>query len=161
VLNGKGAARTKSSSFSVPEPRLSPLSSPGALHNRPLHLRHTSSNTSNGHSGSPLLLSQLGSHLDERDSNDGDSPSGGILTEFLVLDFSAVLGVDATAARSCFLMLIQLMKIAQVVVVFANMSPTIERLLRSHNVIQQRADHVVIPQLDDALEWCEEQVLFR
>ena len=35
-------------------------------------------------------------------------------TEFLLLDFSAVLGIDATSARSCFLMLVQLMRAAGV-----------------------------------------------
>lgn len=108
------------------------------------------SNTSDGMgkiaslSNSPkVLLSKL-----REPGSDDDSLPQQILTEFLVLDFTSVLGVDATAARSCFLMLIQvrlthkyfdpfedsyhyttqqLMKIANVVVVFANMSPTIER----------------------------------
>ena len=35
-----------------------------------------------------------------------------ITTEYVVLDFSNVLGVDATAARSCFLMLTQLMRVS-------------------------------------------------
>ena len=40
---------------------------------------------------------------------------------------------------------------------FANMDRRIEGLLRSHHVIN--SDHLVIPHVDDALEWCEEQVL--
>lgn len=83
-----------------------------------------------------------------------------ILTEFLVIDFTQVLGVDATAARTCFLMLVQLMKSADVTVVFANMSPAVESLFQCHSVLQN-GDVVVIPHLDDALEWCEEQVLYR
>ena len=35
-------------------------------------------------------------------------------TEFLLLDFSTVIGIDATSARSCFLMLVQLMRAAGV-----------------------------------------------
>ena len=41
-------------------------------------------------------------------------------TEFLLLDFSAVLGIDATSARSCFLMLVQLMRASGVKVVFGS-----------------------------------------
>jgi hypothetical protein len=56
-------------------------------------------------------------------------------------------------------MLVQLMRTAKVKVVFANMSMQMESLFRAHKVIT--ADDVVIPELDDALEWCEEQVLSR
>ena len=76
-----------------------------------------------------------------------------------VLDFTAVVGVDATATRSCFLMMVQLMHSANVVVVFANMSENMLGMFRAHKVIGPQ--DVVIPQLDDALEWCEEQVLLR
>ena len=47
-----------------------------------------------------VLLSKLHDPLQQQEPQQ-------ILTEYLVLDFSSVLGVDATAARSCFLMLIQ------------------------------------------------------
>lgn len=76
-----------------------------------------------------------------------------------MLDFSAVLGIDATATRSCFLMLVQLMRSARVTVVFANMRPHLEALFRAHRVIG--TNDIVIPLLDDALEWCEEQVLSK
>lgn len=76
-----------------------------------------------------------------------------------VLDFAAVVGVDATATRSCFLMMVQLMRSANVTVVFANMSASLEALFRVHKVIG--VQDVVIPLLDDALEWCEERVLLR
>ena len=78
-------------------------------------------------------------------------------TEYLVLDFTHTSGVDATAARSCFLMLMQLMKASHVTVVFANMSPSVRSVLTANGVIRPR--DVVIPRLDDALEWCEEIVL--
>lgn len=82
-----------------------------------------------------------------------------VVTEYLVLDFTGVLGLDATAARSCFLTLVHLMKSANVTVVFANMSIFIEELLVSHRVIENGS--IVIPNLDDALEWCEDQVLLK
>jgi SulP family sulfate permease len=77
-----------------------------------------------------------------------------------VLDFTSVIGVDATAARSCFLMLTQLMKAARVTVVFTSMSEEVEALFRAHAVINAQTT-VVIPYLDDALEWCEEEILLR
>lgn len=80
-------------------------------------------------------------------------------TEYLVLDFTSVLGVDATAARSCFLMLSQLMRSSGVKLVFAQIDSKIEALLRCHDVI--KIDDIVIPLVDDALEWCEEQVLYK
>lgn len=79
-------------------------------------------------------------------------------TEFVVMDFSAVVGVDATAARSCFLLLTRLLRASSVRVVFTGMSRDIERLLRSHAVLDEC---VVFPEADDALEWCEENVLAR
>ena len=67
------------------------------------------SNTSDGvgklgtlNNSPKVLLSKL-----REPTSDEDSLPPQILTEFLVLDFTSVLGVDATAARSCFLMLIQ------------------------------------------------------
>jgi hypothetical protein len=80
-------------------------------------------------------------------------------TEYLVLDFTEVLGVDATAARTCFLTLVQFMRTAHVTVVFANANTRIEELLRAHRVMNE--DSIVIPDLDDALEWCEDQILQR
>lgn len=88
---------------------------------------------------------------------DNDSLGDNISTEYLILDFSRVLGVDATAARSCFMMLVQLMRASQVIVVFAHMSKEIEIMLRNQRVIIDT--DIVIPHLDDALEWCEDRVL--
>lgn len=56
---------------------------------------------------------------------------------------------------------------------FASLSPSLRALLRAHGVIDRNNDHsgvpgdtndgdvVVIDDLDDALEWCEEQVRRR
>jgi hypothetical protein len=82
-----------------------------------------------------------------------------ITTEYLVLDFTDVKGVDATAARSCFLTLVHLMKNANVTVVFASLSQQLQDLLKAHHVVDNHS--IIIPDIDDALEWCEDQVLAR
>jgi hypothetical protein len=82
-----------------------------------------------------------------------------ITTEYLVLDFTDVKGVDATAARSCFLTLVHLMKNANVTVVFASLSQQLQDLLKAHHVVDYHS--IIIPDIDDALEWCEDQVLAR
>ncbi len=64
-----------------------------------------------------------------------------------VLDFSAVVGVDATATRSCFLMLVQLMRSANVAVVFANMTHSLEALFRAHKVQHCILLHVIVVHL--------------
>ena len=80
-------------------------------------------------------------------------------TEYLVLNFETVHGVDATAARSCFLMLMQLMKRSGVLVVFAAMRPSVERIFRAQQVLTE--EDIVLPHCDDALELCEELTLAR
>jgi SulP family sulfate permease len=91
------------------------------------------------------------------DNEEFDHINGRPVTKYLVLDFEHVLGVDATAARTCFLMIVQLMRASNIYVVFTELSAQIEDLLRAHGVL--RSDDIVIPKLDDALEWCEEQIL--
>jgi SulP family sulfate permease len=85
--------------------------------------------------------------------------SKAITTEFLILDFEMVFGVDATAIRSCFSMLAQIMRTSKVTLVFASLSESLEARMRQNGVITSR--DIVIPLLDDALEWCEEQILNR
>eukprot|EP00596_Hydrurales_sp_CCMP1899_P002626 CAMPEP_0119039864 /NCGR_PEP_ID=MMETSP1177-20130426/9593_1 /TAXON_ID=2985 /ORGANISM="Ochromonas sp, Strain CCMP1899" /LENGTH=260 /DNA_ID=CAMNT_0007004295 /DNA_START=156 /DNA_END=936 /DNA_ORIENTATION=+ len=79
-------------------------------------------------------------------------------TEFLILDFSEAKGIDATSARSCFLMLVQLMRSAGVTVAFAALTEEMRALLMAHGVIRGDTD-IVISNIDDALEWCEDQIL--
>lgn len=45
------------------------------------------------------------------------------------------MGVDATAARSCFLMLKIVLRTSGVDVAFSSLSPKVQALLRSHGVI--------------------------
>ena len=82
-----------------------------------------------------------------------------VKTEYLVLDFGNVLGVDATAARSCFLMLKQLMRASGVILVFTNVSPVVKGLLIAHGVLTE--EDIIQTDLDCALEWCEEKILER
>ncbi|CAM9577827.1 unnamed protein product [Phaeothamnion confervicola] len=81
-------------------------------------------------------------------------------TQWIVLDFTGVVGVDATAARVCFLMLKHLLRASGVTLVFAGLRPKIRALLQAHAVVQPGADACFV-RLDDALEWCEEQLLGR
>ena len=60
-----------------------------------------------------------------------------IACSYLVLDFTATVGVDATAARSCFLLLAQLLRSAGVTVVFANASFRVLALLRANGVVRE------------------------
>ncbi len=86
--------------------------------------------------------------------------TGTMATEFLILDFAHVVGIDATAAKSCFKTLSNLMKIANVTIVFANLTSSMQAILSAQGVIDSDSS-IVISTLDDALEWCEDQVLTR
>jgi CRP-like cAMP-binding protein len=86
-----------------------------------------------------------------------NAQSQDMVTEYLILDFTEVIGVDATAARACFLTLVHFMRTANVTVVFANLSKPVQELLCAHNVLNEES--IIIPNLDDALEWCEDQIL--
>ncbi|CAM9527246.1 unnamed protein product [Scytosiphon promiscuus] len=86
-------------------------------------------------------------------------------TRRVILDFSNVASVDATAARSCFLMLKLVLSTSGAEVVFSGATRKIQALLRSHGVItdddpvfNRREDARHCP-LDDALEWSEEMML--
>lgn len=92
-------------------------------------------------------------------------------TKFVVLDFTQVSGMDATAARSCFLALKLSFSLGKVCAVYCGMKPSIEFLLRANDVIpaapdqnpeapqpQQRESYVT-SDLDLALDWCEQQLI--
>lgn len=95
-------------------------------------------------------------------------------TRFVVLDFSQVSGMDATAARSCFLALKLSFSRAKVCAVYCGMQPSVEFLLRANDVITgttsplqresspEEAPHGeshVTSDLDLALDWCEQQLI--
>ncbi|KAG7383245.1 hypothetical protein PHYPSEUDO_003925 [Phytophthora pseudosyringae] len=94
-------------------------------------------------------------------------------TRFVVLDFSQVSGMDATAARSCFLALKLSFSLGKVCAVYCGMRPSVEFLLRANDVIpavqtqEEEAAHdgiksrecYVTSDLDLALDWCEQQLI--
>ncbi|OWZ24638.1 hypothetical protein PHMEG_000244 [Phytophthora megakarya] len=94
-------------------------------------------------------------------------------TRFVVLDFSQVSGMDATAARSCFLALKLSFSLGNVCAVYCGMRPSVDFLLRANDVIptapaqatgishdesRSRECHVT-SDLDLALDWCEQQLI--
>lgn len=83
--------------------------------------------------------------------------AGGNRIRHLVFDCEHVIGIDATAARACFLMLKSLLRMAGVKVHFAAASPPVARLLRGHGVVGEK--EAIFPSLDEALEACEEALL--
>ncbi|KAF4031657.1 STAS domain-containing protein [Phytophthora infestans] len=94
-------------------------------------------------------------------------------TQFVVLDFSRVSGMDATAARSCFLVLKLSFSLSKVCAVYCGMKPSVEFLLRANDVIPTyptqeeeighyeiiRREGYVASDLDLALDWCEQQLI--
>ncbi|GMF65178.1 unnamed protein product [Phytophthora lilii] len=95
-------------------------------------------------------------------------------TQFVVLDFSRVSGMDATAARSCFLALKLSFSLGRVCAVYCGMKPSVEFLLQANDVITttspiqergfskddpQHKDFHITTDLDLALDWCEQQLI--
>ncbi|GLD99565.1 hypothetical protein PINS_up008291 [Pythium insidiosum] len=80
----------------------------------------------------------------------------GLPTEYVVMDFSRVTGMDATAARASFMILQQLCKQNGITVLFADVLPEIKRIL-VQNEIAEASDF--FPTADIALEFCENQIL--
>lgn len=84
-------------------------------------------------------------------------------TRFVVFDFSRVSGLDATAARSCFLALKLLFSHHRITAVYCGMSADVEFLLRANDVLLAqeliRESCHVTSDLDLALDWCEQQLI--
>jgi SulP family sulfate permease len=103
----------------------------------------------------------------------GDSPAAptptSMPTRFVVFDFTMVSGLDATAARSCFLSLCRTLATSAIVLVFGGVAAggTIHRLLLAHEILRDRdligthgaAEAQRFDTIDEALEYCEEQLL--
>lgn len=128
----------------------------------------------------PLLAStKLSSRYDDEnfqrrlvnllDGGDDDGHSQNQqLTRFVVFDFSRVSGLDATAARSCFLALKLLFSHHRITVVYCGMSAAVEFLLYANDVLPVQEElerstsdcsHHVTSDLDLALDWCEQQLI--
>ncbi|TDH66117.1 uncharacterized protein CCR75_001393 [Bremia lactucae] len=84
-------------------------------------------------------------------------------TRYFILDFEKVSGVDATAVRSCFNATKELLAQHGIVLMFASVPTDAERLLRVHDVIEKEdgsgTGSLVFDTLDQALEWCEDELL--
>uniref|UniRef100_K3WTS9 STAS domain-containing protein n=1 Tax=Globisporangium ultimum (strain ATCC 200006 / CBS 805.95 / DAOM BR144) TaxID=431595 RepID=K3WTS9_GLOUD len=80
----------------------------------------------------------------------------GLPTEYLVMDFGRVSGMDATAARSSFMILQQMCKRNGITVLFADVLPEIRKLLLGNDIVDAASFY---PTADSAIEWCENQLL--
>eukprot|EP00054_Salpingoeca_dolichothecata_P023001 m.152094 g.152094 ORF g.152094 m.152094 type:complete len:1056 (+) comp24534_c0_seq1:22-3189(+) len=117
------------------------------------------------------------SHLQRLDARPGErlleSEAMTVLpTDFLVLDFHAVTGLDATAVRTCFVALQQQLALHGIVLVFTGLSPAMQRLMQAHAVLPPPEavdedldqDQLLVqhfPTLDEGLEWSEDELLSR
>jgi hypothetical protein len=80
--------------------------------------------------------------------------------KFLVLDFTQVSYIDATAVHSCFCPVARLTAIQDCKLVYAGCSASVESQLLKHGALE--GDHLrVFPSLHRALDWCESVVIAR
>ncbi|KAE9207741.1 hypothetical protein PF004_g16947, partial [Phytophthora fragariae] len=80
----------------------------------------------------------------------------GLPTEYVVMDFSRVSGMDATAARSAFMILQQQCKRHEITVIFADVLPEIRSLLLKNEIAEEENFFL---NAESALEFCENQLL--
>lgn len=85
-------------------------------------------------------------------------------TKFVIFDFTMVSGLDATAARSCFLNLCRTLTPLGVTLVFGGLrrGGRIERLLIGHEILHTDPLHpraLAFDTIDEALEFCEDSLL--
>ncbi|CEG37450.1 sulfate permease family [Plasmopara halstedii] len=80
----------------------------------------------------------------------------GLPTEYVVMNFTRVSGMDATAARSAFMILLQHCKRYAITVLFADVLPEIRQLLLMNEIVDENNFFL---DADSALEFCENQLL--
>lgn len=80
------------------------------------------------------------------------------LTHFLLLDFEAVNGVDATAARSLFVTLVQTCHTHGIVLVATGIASETRKLLACHGVLEY-STFKEFNCLDEGLKFCEDGLL--
>lgn len=101
--------------------------------------------------------------LDEmvrEEAQTGGADGGMAPTAYVVVDLQAVNGVDATAARSCFLALLQVLRPHGIPLCLAHVTPMLEKLLRAHDVIRDdQPDCQCFESTSEAVEWCEANIL--
>ncbi|GMF50882.1 unnamed protein product [Phytophthora fragariaefolia] len=76
-------------------------------------------------------------------------------TEFVVMDFSRVSGMDATAARGAFLILKKYCRNQGVTIVFSGVLPSIRRLLLKNEITSEGNFYATA---ESAIEFCEAQL---
>ncbi|KAG6616488.1 putative vacuolar membrane protein [Phytophthora cinnamomi] len=79
-------------------------------------------------------------------------------TEFVVMDLSRVSGVDATAARGAFLILKKYCRNQGITVVFADVLPTVRRLLLKNEVASEENFYDTV---ESAIKFCETHLSTR
>eukprot|EP00729_Bicosta_minor_P001132 gene1132-11604_t len=86
-----------------------------------------------------------------------------LATKYLLIDFGSVTGLDATAARSLFATLLQLLNLYSIKLIITAANSSVDKILRMHGIItDENADMVrVFETADEGLEWCEEELLAR
>lgn len=105
--------------------------------------------------------------LEVQDDEEEEEEQKVLPTQFVIVDFEDVNGVDATAARSCFLQLKHILQSYGISLLLAGMRPRVKTLLRAHGVITPEMEVestvnsscYVFETLDLALEACEERIL--
>ncbi|KAL4117579.1 hypothetical protein PRIC2_011567 [Phytophthora ramorum] len=85
---------------------------------------------------------------------DGTPPSDAnvLPTQYVVMDFSRVSGMDVTAARGAFLILKKYCRNRGITILFANVQPDVRTLLLKNEVAEE---HNFFESVDSALELCE------
>jgi SulP family sulfate permease len=77
---------------------------------------------------------------------------------YLVFDFKLVTGIDSSAAYS-FAQIKRSSIESGVKLILVNLAPATERMLRSGEFLS--GDILVMPELDHAIEWCENEIIAR
>jgi sulfate permease, SulP family len=78
---------------------------------------------------------------------------------FIILNFSQVSGIDSSAALS-FRKMKQIAQAANVILIFLHLKPAVRRQLEEGECLMPGDPHThTLPDLDRALEWCEERLL--
>ena len=123
---------------------------------------------STGGSDGPASPSPFGDNSSLRDGAVYD-PAADVstttpVTRFVIFDFTMVSGLDATAARSCFLNLTRTLTPLGITIIFGGVKADshIERLLIGHEILSVKppaAEAVRFDTIDEALEHCEEELL--
>ncbi|KAJ8577101.1 hypothetical protein ON010_g2102 [Phytophthora cinnamomi] len=107
-------------------------------------------------SGIPLTpVSKRDVPIECLDGSPAPHPDG-LPTEYVVMDFTRVSGMDATAARSAFMILQQHCKRHEITVIFADVLPEIRSLLLKNEIAEEENFFL---NAESALEFCENQLL--